>query len=332
MKTSLIAFTDQGEALADRLAGILGGEAVRCGRDFSLDAWTAARFSDADALIFVGAAGIAVRAVAPYIKNKAEDPAVVVVDECGRYAVPILSGHLGGANALARRIASICGAEAVITTATDRNGVFPVDEWARVQGCVIPEPERIKRISSRLLAGESVTLRSDWPIEGSPPPHVELVSDGSCLVRLSLCREDGGVLNIVPRVLVLGIGCRRGISMEKIEAAFSAFMEKHRLWEQAVCRVCSVDLKAEEAGILAFCERRSLPFETFSAEALAAVPGTFSSSEYVRSVTGVDNICERSAVLGSGGGSLLCAREASEGITLALAARPFRPDWRITDG
>lgn len=101
----------------------------------------------------MGAVGIAVRAIAPHCKSKATDPAVVVLDECGRFAVPLLSGHLGGANALARALAEACGAIPVITTATDANGVFAVDEWAKAQGCAVLEPERIKLVSGALLAG-----------------------------------------------------------------------------------------------------------------------------------------------------------------------------------
>ena len=328
MKISLIAFTERGMDLAEKLAAALEGEAVRCPVDTSLPDWTQSRFASADALVFVGAAGIAVRAVAPYIQSKDRDPAVVVVDECGRYAVPILGGHLGGANELARRIEAVCGAEAVITTATDRNGVFAVDEWARAQGCAIPCPERIKGVSSRLLTGETVTVRADWPIAGGPPAGVELVTDGAADVIVSCRAEENAALCVAPRILTLGVGCRRGTSEEKIEAAFIDFMKRHGYHEAAVARVCSIDGKAEEPGLLAFCAKKGLRFETFSAEALSAVKGDFTASEYVREITGVDNVCERSAVLGSGGGRLLCRKEASGGVTLALAEGDFRPDWR----
>ena len=106
-----------------------------------VEEWAARAFGRSEALVFVGAAGIAVRAIAPCLRHKSTDPAVVVVDEAGRYAVPILSGHLGGANDLARRIAALTGAEAVLTTATDVNGVFAADQWARRQGLLVPWPE-----------------------------------------------------------------------------------------------------------------------------------------------------------------------------------------------
>ena len=157
MICAYLAFTDTGLALAKRLAAALPGSVARCGQDgTSLAEWTGVQFVQSDALIFVGAAGIAVRAIAPHCKSKTTDPAVVVVDECGRFAVPILSGHLGGANDLARTIAAVCGAVPVITTATDAHGIFAVDEWTKHQNCMVLEPERIKLVSGKLLAGQPV--------------------------------------------------------------------------------------------------------------------------------------------------------------------------------
>ena len=138
MTCAYIAFTARGLALAQQLAAACPGSVARGGADgVRLTDWTAAQFAQSDALIFVGAAGIAVRAIAPHCKSKTTDPAVVVVDECGRFAVPILSGHLGGANDLARAIAAVCGAVPVITTATDAHGIFAVDEWAKHQNCMV---------------------------------------------------------------------------------------------------------------------------------------------------------------------------------------------------
>ena len=141
MRVELIAFTARGNALAERLAAELTGAGcpAACTREgLRVEEWAARAFGRSEALVFVGAAGIAVRAIAPCLRHKSTDPAVVVVDEAGRYAVPILSGHLGGANDLARRIAALTGAEAVLTTATDVNGVFAADQWARRQGLLVP--------------------------------------------------------------------------------------------------------------------------------------------------------------------------------------------------
>ena len=164
MNRAYLAFTEKGLALAQKLASALPGTVARCGHGGpGLADWTAEQFAHTDALIFVGAVGIAVRAIAPHCRNKAVDPAVVVLDECGHFAVPILSGHLGGANDLARALAAVCGAVPVITTATDANGVFAVDAWARHQNCAVLEPGRIKRVSSKLLAGGPLP---GWPRRG----------------------------------------------------------------------------------------------------------------------------------------------------------------------
>lgn len=306
----LISFTGRGQDLAERLAHALDGQAVRCNRGQSLDDWTREHFQTGNALIFVGAAGIAVRAIAPYVKSKASDPAVVVVDEGGQFAVPILSGHLGGANDLAGKIAAVCGAVPVITTATDLSGVFAVDQWARRQNCAVQNPERIKNVSGTLLAGGQVEISTRWPISGTPP--------------------EGVVLRLVPRIVTLGVGCKRGTPPEALEAALSALLGRERVCEEAVCQVCSIDLKRDEPGLLAFCQNHGWPLRTFSVRELAAAEGDFPGSGFVREVTGVDNVCQRSAVLGSGG-SLIGTRYAASGVTMALAEGPFAPDWRWRD-
>ncbi len=322
MKIQLLSFTDNGGFLADRLAAALGGNADR---GVPAAEWTARYFDEADALVFIGAAGIAVRSIAPHLKSKAEDPAVVVVDEKGQYAVPVLSGHLGGANDLARRIAGITGGVPVITTATDTAGAFAVDEWARRQNFALAEPERILPISSCILKGETVTVESDWPIRGECPSGV--VTEERGMVRLSLNAEEGGALHLVPRIGVLGVGCRRNTSREGIEDVFRAFFAHSRLSPLCVTKVCTIDRKAEEPGLLAFCEDHGWELTAFTADELRTAEGSFSSSPFVEEVVGVDNVCERAAVLGSGG-TLAVPKYAENGVTMALAAKPFAPDWR----
>ena len=166
MSCAYLAFTERGLALAQQLAAACPGPVARCGAGGpGLDEWTAAQFAASDALIYIGAVGIAVRAIAPHCRSKAADPAVVVLDECGRFAVPLLSGHLGGANALARRLAAVCGAVPVITTATDLHGLFAVDEWAKRQGCIVADQELINLVSGALLAVMIVHFTAYWNIK-----------------------------------------------------------------------------------------------------------------------------------------------------------------------
>ena len=192
MRVSCIAFTERGYALAERTARALSdcaqtgeddpGWNVSVSRGFGegkadLRAWTALAWEASDALLFVGAAGIAVRAIAPHVASKASDSAVVAIDEAGRFAVPLLSGHLGGANELAQTVARAAGAIPVITTATDVRGVWAVDTWARCAGLAVSNPEAIKRVSARLLSGGRVALYSDMPISGQLPEGVDIASD-----------------------------------------------------------------------------------------------------------------------------------------------------------
>ena len=328
MTRAYLAFTAKGLALAEKLAAEYPGSVARCGHEAGqvhLADWTARQFAGSDALVFVGEGGIAVRAIAPHCKSKASDPAVVVLDECGRFAVPILSGHLGGANELARRLAAVCGAVPVITTATDANGVFAVDEWARHQNCAVLEPERIKKVSGALLAGRTVRFASDWSIAGIPPAG--LAEDAAAPeLALTLC-PAGDALHLVPRIGVLGVGCRRGTGADTLAEAFAAFCAQADFAPQCIAAAASIDLKQNEAGLLAFCQSRGWPVEFFTAEQLRQAPGSFTPSAFVQSVTGVDNVCERSAVLAAGG-TLVFHKYAHTGVTFALAVRPYAPDWR----
>ena len=324
---AITAFTERGRALAARLAADLGGT-VR-GQDEALAAWTAERFQRCEALIFVGAAGIAVRSIAPHVRSKATDPAVLCLDEGGRWVIPLLSGHLGGANALARQVAALIGAEAVITTATDLNGLFAVDLWAGRQGLTLLQPERIKNVSAKLLRGEEVTIDCPFPIRGTPPA---LVRQGEAADVLVTCRAlDTGALVLVPRALTLGIGCRRGTTQEALESTFMDFCAERGILPESIERAATIDVKRNEQGLLAFCASRGWPLEFYSAGALQRAPGAYSASAFVERTVGVDNVCERAAVTAAGG-NLIEKKYARGGVTFALAAREIQLDWSWLDG
>lgn len=321
---AIAAFTPRGTELGRLLAGELGASLALTGReDFSLSIWTAEQFPKREALIFIGAAGIAVRAIAPHLRHKAEDPAVLCVDELGGYVIPLLSGHLGGANALAQRLAALTGGEAVITTATDLNGLFAVDLWAKRQNMAVVNPERIKSVSAKLLRGERVRIDCPWPVAGERPHLVEMGNPGDACV---CCRRtDGNALLLAPRIVMLGIGCRRGTTKEQLELSFARFCDERGLLPQAVAAAVSLDLKQDETGLLAFCKAHDWPLCFYSADKLKAVPGTFSASPFVERTTGVDNVCERAAACE--GGKLIEKKYAAEGVTFAAAEGPFTPDW-----
>lgn len=331
----IVSFTTQGAATAEKIASAFQGEHIEQYRravDPSLRGTTLSRFAqqamvDCDLIIFVGAVGIAVRAIAPYLVGKTVDPAVIVADETGRYVIPILSGHIGGANAFAHKIADTINAEAVITTATDINGAFAVDTWATQQNCIIYDPGNIRYISSAILRGETVGLQSNFPIEGELPAQALVTSDAQTGFTVGYNQNDSPffhTLHIVPRIVHLGIGCRRGSSLQQIEDSIQWTLSRAEIPIQSLCAIASITAKQNEAGLLAFADKYRLPIRFYTAEELQAAPGVFSSSDFVQRTVGVDNVCERAAALSSGNGRKLYGKTALDGVTVALYEEPFR--------
>lgn len=275
-------------------------------------------FTHYDALVFIGACGIAVRSIAPYIKNKLTDIPVVVCDELGQYAIPILSGHLGGANLLSQRVAEATNGVAVITTATDINHKFSVDTWAKSNHLTIVEPQKIKIVSSALLDGIPVGFYSDIPMD-TPQGLSTSGRVGIVVSNYVSTNPFEDTLHLLPKNLVLGIGCKRGTTMETVENVVLSTLRTLHLDIRSVARVCSIDLKADEEGILKFCQEYHLSTEFYTADELNAVRGSFSVSKFVKGVTGVDCVCERSAVRGAMHGELLQKKVSNSGVTVAVA-------------
>lgn len=327
MTLAFAAFTQRGEALARRLAERFGGSVTRINKENPLLDWTAQQFSQKDGLVFVGAVGIAVRAIAPHLRHKTTDPAVVVLDEGGRFSIPLVSGHLGGANQLAQEIAAYLGAIPVITTATDGRGLFAVDSWAKAQGCLVKEPERIKPVSAKVLDGKQISLRCPWPISGEKPDEIFLTDEENCDTAVTFYQKENFSLHLIPKALTLGVGCRKGMSQVTLETAFQALLREQNFVQEAFGQAASIDLKANEPGLLAFCAAHGWDLKTYAAEELAQVPGDFTPSSFVTQITGVDNVCERAAVRASGG-DLIQKKWKGAGVTFAVALAPLRLDWR----
>lgn len=323
MRLAFTAFTKTGKELALSLSAALTAQGHACTLAFpgedgcALAPWTAARFADSDGLIFVGAAGIAVRAIAPHIRDKFTDPAVVSVDELGKIAVPLLSGHVGGANDLARQIAALTVGTAAVSTATDLHGLFAVDQWARERNMTLTDRALAKAVSAALLAGQPVAFASDL---GHPCPDGLTTAPADLGVWVTFRTTPAPfprTLRLVPKCLILGIGCRKGMGEAAIAAAADRAMTGLDPW--ALAGVSTIDLKTDEPGLLAFCRSRNLPLTAYSAAELAAVPGDFTPSPFVQSVTGVDNVCERAAALT--GGKIIVPKQCEQGVTIAVALR-----------
>lgn len=328
MKLAVFAYTRRGQETARRILAALPEAEKRAytperlaGEGFCAigpDCYAAA-FRESDALVFVGAAGIAVRAIAPFVRSKTTDPAVVCMDERAAFVIPLLSGHIGGANALGRRLAAALGAVCAVTTATDVNGRFSVDRWAAENGYILDDLPAAKAVSAAILERD-VPLLCDLPIASALPPGLVPGNSGKVGVYIGWEKKTpfDTTLRLIPRALHLGLGCRRGTGAERVRRTVNAVLDAHGIDPRAIRCAASVDLKASEPGLLEYCAGEKLPVSFYSAEALRAVPGEFASSAFVERVAGVDNVCERAAMLGAE--RLIVKKTAVEGVTVALGA------------
>ena len=324
-RAAMIHYTDRGAQTAAQIAEALKEEyeieqyRTRCKLDELFDA--------VDALIYVGACGIAVRAVAPHLKSKTTDPAVIVTDERGLNVISLISGHIGGANELTRRIAAAIGGNPVITTATDVNNRFAVDEWAAKHGLAISSMQAAKRFAMEILKRD-LPMISDFPVRGELPGGVIYGNEGDCGLMIS-CKDFnvfGTTVKLIPRILHMGIGCRRGTPAEKIEAAVRLALGSENLCREAVKAVASIDVKKDESGLLAFADQYRLPMSFYSAEELLNVKGEFTASAFVKSTVGVDNVCERAATLSAGeNAKLIVKKTCLDGVTVAVA----QEEWSV---
>lgn len=350
---SIISFTEKGAHLSLKLLDMLSEEGenawlyTKCSkyRDGSInkrlryvysntDEWAKVQMSAKNELLFIGACGIAVRAIAPWVVNKLYDSPVLVMDELGTYVIPILSGHVGGANEIAVKIGEMTGSIPVITTATDLNKSFAVDIFAKKNYLYIENKNGIAKVSSKVLRGEKINIAieshgyghdsrftNQIKIVDFPPkqPVDVIITTGNCGYNADLVLR--------PREYVLGMGCKRDKEPEKIAGYIDQTLTALGISKNQVYAICSIDKKRDEAGFLQWSSLERIPFITYSAEELEDVEGDFEVSQFVKSQVGVDNVCERAALKGCGeGGELVYRKHASDGMTIAVAKR----DWRVS--
>lgn len=380
MKLAIISFTENGIKLSQTVSKSLSGRKVtlytKCSRytaedlkvqrvKESLQVWTAQRMAEGDALLFIGACGIAVRAIAPNLTDKLHDVPVLVMDEEGRYVIPILSGHVGGANELARELAGLMDACPVITTATDVQKKFAVDLFAKRNHLEIMNKDGIAKVSAKALAGEQLTIavrakniecyhpkfcevceedfteaenqllreasmhKQDQEVCGVEPPLrlVPYVKNQPVDIVVSEMQDNKNALIwLRPRRYVVGMGCRKNKDTEELLAFYQETLEQAMVEPGEVYALASIDKKKDEPGLLAISERMRIPFFTYTAEELNRVGECVHSSEFVKAQVGVDNVCERAAFAGCGvSGWLIYEKHAFDGMTIAIAER----NWSV---
>jgi cobalt-precorrin 5A hydrolase len=281
--------------------------------------------------IFIMAAGIAVRMIAPLLRHKTVDPAVVVVDDQGRFAVSLVAGHMGGANELARSVAQILKAIAVITTATDVNGKPAVDLLAVEKGLKIENPQAIKAVNMALLTGGELSMHdpygvlgrtlSNYTVEKQLPPEAwkgpGVYVDDVCA---ALPQE---VLMLRPPSLCAGIGCNRHVAKEELKALLQQVFEQNQLSLQSLGVIASIDLKADEAGLLEMAQALDVPLRFFAKDELNQVRHVPNPSAMAAKHVGVDSVCEAAAILAAHHGALVVPKQKSRNATVAIARRRF---------
>ncbi len=376
----VISFTSRGKELSDRLLFLISdGKFVRGGEEsgigkgerykessdrenvvvkgtdegFTLDGFVKENFYQGNVLVFIGAAGIAVRAIAPYIEDKTKDPAVIVIDEVGKNVIPLLSGHIGGGVREAEKIANLIGANCVITTASDVSGEFAVDVFASENGFVISDMKKAKEFTARLLEEKEAVYEVDAEIAGMPPFDVDtgfanvirqlaagesyysdaketdnaelddsaketdIEKSKACFtISFRKDKSESGVLNLIPKCIVVGVGCKKGTPYEKLRAFVEDKLSEHNIDKRAVSVLASADIKKDEEGLILLAKELGADFKTFSSEVLMAQEGEFTASEFVKSITGTDNVCER-AVAACGCKKIIVTKESSDGMTFA---------------
>lgn len=339
---SIISFTQNGGQLSKKIAKILSDETpelvisvseCRNGK-LSVGEWAKAQMEEKNALLFIGACGIAVRAIAPHLTDKLHDSPVLVMDEKGTYVIPILSGHMGGANALAVFLAKKLGVTPVITTATDLNKQFAVDLFAKRNHLSIENKDGIAKVSAKVLAGDEILFsieKEQIANENRVPSGIRIVpyppTQSVDVVITSKENTFGAALLLKPREYVIGLGCRKGKDAGEIEEFIMRKLKELQISPTQIYALSSVSQKRKETGILAWCQKRELPFLTYSAKELQDVTGTFQSSSFVADTVGVDNVCERAAVKAcKAGGRLIAGKCAENGMTIAVAKR----EWKVT--
>jgi cobalt-precorrin 5A hydrolase len=286
--------------------------------------------------------GIVVRVIAPLIKHKTVDPAVVVVDDGGHYAISLISGHLGGANGLADRIADIIEAEPVITTATDTNQLPAIDMLAKENKLAIENPTAIKTVNMAILKGETIYVHDPFNFLKDRLPKVEprifgglnetlekdlqsseILSNPGVFIDDVLLELPTSTLILRPPSLTAGIGCNRNTDTDEIRYLLKKVMANARLSMSSLRCLASIDVKADEDGLISLSLERDLPLIFFKQHELNRVMNIENPSTVVEKHVGVKSVCEAAAILAARNGSLIVPKQKTKNVTVAIARIDF---------
>ena len=344
--TAVYALTEQGAALGDALAQGLGATLFlprALAQGYAAEPFdrladqVAAGFSRFRRHVFICATGIVVRLTAPLLVAKDRDPAVVVLDQEGRYVVSLVAGHLGGANALAREVAALTGGRAVITTATDTAGLPAPDLLAQAAGCAFKDLAKVKVVSRALLAGERVQLldpagwleQTAW--RDRRPEAFEVLREpaawqghrpGILVTHAADCLglDQGSCLVLRPPSLCLGLGCRKGVPAGELLDFVAREFRAGNLSLDSLWKLGTAAAKQDDPGLAEAARRLDRELMFFGKDELNAMDAPHPSPGALRHL-GVENVCEAAAMLLAGTRELLIPKRKTNRATLAVALR-----------
>jgi cobalt-precorrin 5A hydrolase len=349
MKYAFVSVSAEGARLGRRVKSRLGTditlyertpvspetEAVQFHRTADL---TARIFGIYDGILYIMASGIAVRSIAPHLVSKASDPAVLVMDECGKHCISLVSGHLGGANAWTAEVARAAGADPVITTATDVHHRKAPDELARELYMKVEPLEALKPVNSLMAEGRKCLFFLDRELEGASFLEQRISASGVAAESLQHMENhdfDGAVLitekkiscrkphvYLRPRNLYVGIGCRRGTGEDLIEKALSEALAQIGACPGQIAALASVSLKSDEEGLLALGRKLKRPIHFFESDQLKEIIEThhLTESSFVKKTIGVGNVCEAAALKAAQNGRIVLPKTKYPQATAAIAA------------
>lgn len=325
----IISVTEKGDILAKQLSKALNGNLYLKVEieDFKLSKVTEEAMGKHKGVIFISSTGIAVRAIAPYLKGKDKDPGVVVVDVSNNYSISLISGHIGGANDLALEVSKILNNTPIITTATDNLGVVAPDMIAMKNSLVIESLKKAKTIAMLLVNGEVIGFKDDRNLIDIPSGYKKLenIEENSVWITNKVMSENNlnndkldsnKILRLIRKDIVLGIGCRRGIESERLEEFVMKILHENNIDPRSVLKIGSIDVKKDEKAIKDLKDRLECEFKTFSKDEILKIQHKFEGSDFVEKTLGVRSVSEPSVELM--GGDIIISKIKSNGMTLTI--------------
>ncbi|MCH4888264.1 cobalt-precorrin 5A hydrolase [Acidaminobacter sp. JC074] len=272
-------------------------------------------YRDYDQILFIMATGIVVRTLGPVLGHKSSDPAVLVMDEKGKHVISLLSGHLGGANALTHEIAGLLNSVPVITTSSDTNNLLSVDMLAEKNGWLLRDFEGAKKVTALLVDGHKIHTHN---FKVDEKAYDDQNGDGLVYLGHKDMTFDKPNVRLIPKNLVLGIGCRKNTPYHILEAFIMVVLREHGFEKEAVSKITSAWVKKDENCLNVLSEAWQIDFETYDKDQLLSVETLFESSEFVKETIGVGCVSEPSGYLGSDKGSCLLHKIKKQGMTLSI--------------